>query len=184
MLPSGHLAAGYLTTKLALDSLSKFYPQANDPRFWAMGMVAAIIVDLDSFYAFFKIGSPIGSSKDINHRKFLSHAPLLHLGIGTLIFGAGRLLHYSDWELYGILYAVGMATHFLLDSFGLGLMWLWPFKNELYAFRRAGKDFETASETVFGYWRDFLKDYIRDFVFYLEAAVILSAILAKIFWKT
>ena len=141
-----------------------------------MGILASVLVDLDEFYAFHKIGRPIGENDKINHRKFISHAPLLHLGIGVLGFILSTIFGSIDFQIFAIMYVVGMWTHFFFDSFGYGIMWLWPFTDKLYAFRHRENRMKIRGSSVFGYWKRFLIVYSRDFVFYLEALVIILAI--------
>ena len=176
MLPSGHFAAGYLTSKLAIGSIVPIYAQANDARFWAVGILASVLVDLDEFYAIRKIGRPIGENDAVNHRKFITHAPFLHLIIGAVGFILATLFGSTDFQIFAIMYVVGMWTHFFFDSFRYGIMWIWPFTNKLYAFRYTGKRMDIQGKTVLGYWKRFAVVYSRDFVFYLEALVIIGAI--------
>jgi hypothetical protein len=175
MLPTGHFAAGYLTTKLALTTLLPAFPQALDTRFWVVGLVASVATDLDNFYFFAKIGSFLGGTKDQTHRDLPSHAPMLHLAISVVAFGLATILGSSDFQLYAIVYLTGTWTHFLFDSFALGLRWLWPFSKKLYAFRDAGKDLDIQETSFFPYWITFIKLYTRSFVFFIEVIVILSA---------
>lgn len=177
MLPSGHFAVGYLVTKFTISSLTGIFPQANDARFWVVGILAAAMIDFDEFYAFHKIGRPIASIKEINHRKFVTHAPLLHLTIGLIAFLIGLAAGWSDLQVYAILYTAGMCSHFLLDSFYYGIMWLWPFNSQIYAFRKHSIDFEIPAKGVFEYWKKFLTLFVKDFSFYLEVGIIILAFL-------
>jgi len=179
MLPSGHFAVGYLVTKFSISSLSGIFPQANEARFWVVGMLAAVLVDLDEFYSFYKIGRPIGTAKGINHRKFFTHAPLFHLFIGLVGFIVGLAGGWSDLQLFAILYVAGMWSHFFFDSFGYGIMWLWPFSRRIFAFHNNSIDFEIPAGSILEYWGKFLKLFVKDFVFYLEIAVITLALLIK-----
>lgn len=177
MLPSGHFAAGYLTTKFAIAKLLAFYPQADQARFWWVGILASVLVDLDDFYAFIKIGRPIAATKEVDHRKFISHAPLLHLGIAAAVFGIATLLGSNDWRLYSILYLVGVWTHFIFDSFGYGIMWLWPFDSKLFSLFNANKRLDVPDNLpVIAYWVRFLKEYLRYPPFILELLVISAAL--------
>jgi len=184
MLPTGHFAAGYLTSTFTLSSLINLYPAVNDPKFLALGLFASVAPDLDEFYAFYVAKGFWFKKKDkaIIHRNYLSHAPLLHLFVGLASFVVGLVANSSDLQLYAILYIVGTWTHFFFDSFFYGVKWLWPFSNNLYAFRKPGEDMaKIEASGFFSYWIGFLKLYVRDLVFYLEALVIVVAVSAYLY---
>jgi len=178
MLPTGHFAAGYLTTKLSIAALLPYYAQAGDSRFWVVGILASILTDLDDFYAFKKIGRMTSDNRKegrVTHRKFISHSPLLHLAIALVGFLTGLLFSSSDLQIYSTVYLVGTWTHFFFDSFAYGIMWLWPFNNRLYAFRNTEVDFDIPETEFWPFWTKFLKLYTRSLVFALEMMVIATA---------
>ena len=178
MLPPGHFAAGYLTASLAIHFLKQVYPQVTEFHFLAVALFFSVAPDLDDFYAFFKIGRPIAATKDIDHRKFLSHAPFIHLLIAAIGFIGAKLLGSSDWQLYSILYLIGTWTHFIFDSFGYGIMWLWPKSTKLYALFRPNKRLNISENLApFEYWIKFVEEYFKDPVFYIEISVILFSVL-------
>lgn len=175
MLPTGHFAAGYLTTRFAIASLIATFPQANDPKFWVIGLIASVIPDMDEFAVFYKVKRFTGDSKVV-HRKFISHAPLLHLAVGAAVFLISNIIGSQDWQLYSILYVVGTWTHFIFDSFGYGILWLWPFSKKIYSVRARERDFQINQRGFFEYWIEFLRLYFKDLVFYLEMVVIAVAL--------
>ena len=180
MLPTGHFAAGYLTSSFAISSLINLYPQANDPKFLTLALFASIAPDLDEFYAFYVAKGFWFKRKDkaVIHRNYLSHAPLLHFFLGAVVFVAGLIAGSRNLQLYAILYAVGTWTHFFFDSFRYGVKWLWPFSQKIYAFRKPGEEMpKIEAKGFFDYWIGFLKLYIRDLVFYMEVIVIVIALL-------
>lgn len=179
MLPPGHFAAGYLTTTFTISSLINLYPQAQDPKFLALGLFASLVPDLDEFYAFYKAGGFWFKKRTraVVHRNYLSHAPLFYLIISAVVFGAGLFFQSIDLQLYAILFMVGTWTHFFFDSFYYGMMWAWPVNRKIYAFRKAGVEMpKIRANGFFEYWTGFLKFYIHDLVFYMEAAIIVIAI--------
>jgi hypothetical protein len=176
MLPTGHFAAGYLTTKLAIAALLPYFPQADATRFWAMGLAMSVLPDLDEFLTFYRIRRFTGNS-DVNHRKFITHTPFFHLAIGASGFVFGKLTGNPDLSLFSILYVVGTWTHFLFDSFFYGIMWLWPWSKKHYAFRYAAVDFQLPDAPFLRYWLNFLLAYSKNYVFYLEVLVIGAAFL-------
>jgi hypothetical protein len=176
MLPTGHFAAGYLTTRLTIASLIATFPQGSEPKFWAIGLIASVLPDLDEFIVFYKVKRFTGDNKVV-HRKFISHAPLLHLAIGSVALLVSTVLGSQDWQLYSILYVVGTWTHFVFDSFGYGILWLWPFTNRLYSVRARERNFEISEKRFLQHWLQFLKKYSQDLVFYLEILVIVIALI-------
>ena len=176
MLPTGHFAAGYLTTRLTIASMIAIYPQAGDPKFWVVGLIASVLPDIDEFLVFYKVKRFTGDNKVI-HRKFVSHAPLLHLLIGAIAYLISSVSGSQDFQLYSILYVVGTWTHFLFDSFRYGILWLWPFSKEIYSLRAKERNFIVTNKSFFAYWFEFLRLYSKDLVFYLEIIVIVTALI-------
>lgn len=178
MLPSGHLAAGYLATKASSLILSGYFPQAAEPRFIIFGMLVSVLVDLDDLYAFFKIGRLVARTETFDHRKFITHTPFFHLIISLLLASGGIAFSSQALILISIYYFVGTYTHLILDSFGYGIRWLWPFGNKLYALARAGKDFDISPELpTFKYWAAYFKEYSKTPTCFLEFFLIVSAAL-------
>jgi len=173
MLPFGHFAGGYLAASATAAALSGAFPQASDPKFMWVAIAASVLVDLDDVVAFVKIGRLIARTKSVDHRKFFTHIPLIHFCVSLLAAAGGYVAGSADWQLFAIFYFVGILTHLFLDSFGYGVMWLWPCSLRLYAFTRAGKDFDIpTSLPVVEYWKTFVKEYQRTPVFYFEAILI------------
>lgn len=177
MLPSGHFAAGYLVSSSALSVLERWYPIANEPKYLIIGLVASVIVDLDEFIAFAKIGGWIGGDGKISHRKFISHAPLLHVAASVLAFASGIALHNQPLQLGALMYCIGVLSHFLLDSFAYGIMWLWPFTSRIYAFRLREKELGITTRKFWSYWTEFLRIYVRDPLSWAEAIITVAAII-------
>ncbi|MCL5435571.1 MAG: metal-dependent hydrolase [Patescibacteria group bacterium] len=179
MLPPGHIAAGYLTTRIAIAELLTFYPQAAASRFWAVGILASVVIDLDDLYAFIRIGRPIAATVEVDHRKFISHAPFLHLFIAACGFGLASVFKSGDWQLYSLLYLVGTWTHFFFDSFGYGIMWLWPFDRKLYSFFNVNKRLAVSEKLpVVSYWLRFFREYLRYPPVLIEISLLIIALMA------
>lgn len=175
----GHFAAAYLTTRLTISSLIDKFPQIDGYQFWAVGMLASLLVDLDELYAFHKANKPILGLKEYSHRRFITHAPFLHFGIGLLGFVLGLVFHQQNWQLYSVLYVVGTWTHFFFDSFSYGIMWLWPLNSKVYAFFHRLVEYEIHAKNVFDYYAKFLIRYLKDPVFIFEMMVVTFALLVK-----
>ena len=174
MLPPGHIAAGFLTAKVLLEVTHPALSQAQQNQLLLWGMLFGFAPDLDFFYAFFKTKSLlIVGEKDVTHRKFWSHAPILWLIAGLLIY----FLSGSEyWKLVGLLVWLGSWSHFALDSIEYGIMWLWPLDKKVYAFKNREVRLVIPEKNVFKHSWQFLKIYSTTVTFYLELIIILSAI--------
>ena len=176
MLPTGHVAAGYLTAKALLHfSHQQFTPSQQIELAW-WGMFFGFAPDLDVFYYFFKnktllvAGQP---SDGKSHRKFITHAPVLWAIPGLIVyfFATSPFVRYI-----GLLFWLGSWSHFILDTVEYGIMWLWPLSDRVYAIKgREEKGFIT-EQNFFKHSIQFLKFYSTKLSFYLEVAIILVAI--------
>ncbi len=176
MLPSGHFAAGYLLAKALIHySNADFSPvETHQLLFW--GAFFGFAPDLDTFYAFWKIKRWIVPREKVDHRKFITHAPLLWLAIGLLIY----FLSGDPFVKYlGLLVWLGPWSHFALDSTRHGIMWLWPFSKRLYALKESDRSWENNHTKFFRYWLNFLRYYITrsTLTFGVEVVIISTAVI-------
>lgn len=167
MLPPGHIAAGFLSAQAA----AIFIPGLNDPKYLLLSALFGFAPDLDFFIIFAKVKKFI-SSDAVNHRKFITHAPLLYL----LLFAVCYLLFPAQW-LLALTFLLGTWSHFLLDSVSSsGIAWLWPFSKNLYGFG-LDKKIIVINQTFFRHWIEFLQKYSRIFSFKAEMTLVLLALL-------
>lgn len=178
MLPTGHIAAGYLVARgvLALTHPALSSVQQNYLIWWTVFFGFA--PDLDMFAAFAQVQRFIVTGK-LNHRKFFSHAPILWLLLGVCIAFPAWLMHNLFWEYAGLLAWLGSWSHFALDSIQSGVMWLWPVKTQQFALKDAGLSSELPERRFVPYWISFLKFYATEATlsFVLEIVVLLAAII-------
>lgn len=179
MLPPGHIAAGYIVAK----TITKFVPFTLDlnqiSQLSWLGMLFAFIPDLDYFYAFLRIGKMRIDISQANHRRYITHAPLLWLAIGLIIF----FLAHSDFgKALGLVIWFCSWTHFVLDS-EWGVMWLWPFSKKFYPFKPEyyQKKYDLANQTppnenFFQFWIDMVRSYLTEKSSYLEITIIILAL--------
>jgi len=175
MLPTGHLAAGYLVgvgvAKLLLPDITQF--ELHFFGYW--GAFLGFAPDLDVFYAFFVQKSLLVAHKDTPiHRKYFFHAPILWLIVGMLIIYFAR--DYKFWVI-GYLVWLGSWSHFILDSVEYGIMWLWPFNTNVYALFNIKDNLRFEEKNFFWHSFKFLKEYTKKLSFYLEIFIILTAII-------
>lgn len=185
MLSPGHVAAGYLVaysflkiTKPIVDDLHLHY------LLW-WGIFWSFAPDLDLFFVFAKTRSLTPDDRQINHRHFYTHTPILWLltGLAIYFFSPGVYL-----KNFGLLLWLGSWSHFALDSFQHGIRWLWPLNSKLYAIRDRGLTLGSDQRAgFFKHWWRFLHHYTTRarLTFYMEIAVILAAsFLSYQVWQT
>ncbi len=169
MLPPGHIAAGFLTAKALLryNHRSLTIHQQSMLLFW--GALFGFSPDLDTFVSFAREKAFVVKNRQNNHRKFVSHAPILWLFAGLLIYFLAKTAYVKD---IGLLLWLASWSHFILDSIDYGIMWLWPFSKKVYALRNREVNFKIADKTFLGYWFEFLKYYSKTWTFYTEILIL------------
>jgi len=166
MLPPGHIAGGFLAAKLA----SVWIPELSGVKYLCLASLFGFIPDLDFFYAFAK-SHKLTIDEGINHRRFVTHAPLVYLVVFILWFWL-----FPTNRLIAITFILGTWSHFILDSVqGDGIPWLYPFRNKLYSLFRI-YEFDYSEPKFFKHWWSFTKQYLKFPVATLEIAIIITAI--------
>ena len=175
MLPPGHIAAGYLTAEVLLHTIHPALSQNQQTQLLWWGMFFGFAPDLDYFYVFFRQRAfTVKDSNKANHRKFLTHAPVLWLIAGLVIYFLSADVYYKT---LGLLLWLASWSHFILDSIEDGVMWLWPLSSKQYAFRFP-EDLVIKEDSFFRYWWKFLVSYSKQrLTFYLEIFIILTALI-------
>jgi membrane-bound metal-dependent hydrolase YbcI (DUF457 family) len=174
MLPPGHIAAGFLATDLFLKLNQPDLGPSQLRQMMAIGAMFAFAPDLDTFWSFFKERAFI--IKDVvrhNHRKFFTHAPLLWLVAGLLVYSFAQS---TFGKTLGLVIWVGSWSHFLIDSIEHGIMWLWPFSTKVFALKDQGKLSENNENSFFRYWWKNVRLYSSSISFYVEILLITASI--------
>jgi hypothetical protein len=175
MLPSGHVAAGFLTGVVLLKfSHTIFLPSEVNSLLW-LSVFFGFAPDIDVFFVFFKTSSLLvcGDEK-VNHRKYFTHAPILWLIAGLAVY------FLADSEFYkhvGLIIWLASWSHFILDSIEHGVMWLWPLSNKVFALKSTGQRHVISEKNFFKHTWEFLKFYTTRLSFYLEVLIILIALI-------
>ena len=173
MLPPGHIAGGFLVGKIAAGIASSL----NQSEFFAWSSFFGFFPDLDFFLVFFKSKRFVNSDESINHRKFLTHAPLLYL----VLFIAFYLL-FPAYQLYAWAFLLGTWSHFFIDTFSAdGIPWLYPFSNKLYNYPLDHKKITIAETGFLKHWSQFIREYTQIFSFKAEIFLIIIALIALIY---
>lgn len=180
MLPPGHAAAGFLLAHAAIQLSGVQYSQTYTNDLLLLGAFSGFAPDLDMFWAFAKAKGFSFGKKDVNHRGSVLHTPLFWIGLGLFV---GLAAPGTFGILAGFIIAIGALSHLFLDSFKMGIRWLWPFSNKYYAFLYAGEHEHYQSKTpgFFNFWIGFLKTYATEKAyrptFILEIIILASAVI-------
>lgn len=173
MLPPGHFAGAFLTAK----AVSQISPQLDNPYFLLLSTFFGTFPDFDFFYIFYKT-KKILASNDHEHRKFVTHSPLVYLVASVFIFVA---FPHISWIT--IAFLIGTLTHFILDSFTAeGIPWLWPFTDKNFAFAKKLIVYDINEQNFFKHWFGVIKTYYfrtRLAKFEMVLIIIASIILIK-----
>lgn len=181
MLPPGHIAAGFIVAKSLLAIANPGFDQSQTNTLLFLGTFFSFAPDLDMFYAFVKTRSFTVPGKQINHRAYLTHSPLLWLAVGLAIFfiSSDPLIKYT-----GLLIWLGSWSHFILDSLKVGVRWLYPFNTKFYALKSAGDQEDIPKKSFFAFWWYCLTQvYVKKFAstFVLEIIILITAVVI-FFW--
>jgi membrane-bound metal-dependent hydrolase YbcI (DUF457 family) len=176
MLPPGHIAAGYLVGRAVLYYGHPDITASQRNILLFLGCFFAFAPDFDFLYVFFKEKGFVIKKGDTNHRKLLSHAPVLWLIVGLVIYSFA-----SDdfWRYVGLFAWLCSWSHFLMDSIQHGVMWLWPFSTRSFALKDPDiKHPPLPSDNFISHWLLFLKFYAYKvrWTFYAEVLVLLAAL--------
>ena len=175
MLPTGHIAAGFLTAFGVIKILKPDLGPHQVNQLCMMGAFWGFAPDLDVFYSFAKQKSLLVSHSGTPiHRKFFFHAPMVWLILGLSIFLFGSSVYLKT---FGLIVWLASWSHFVLDSIEYGIMWLWPWKRKIYALWRAGEAWRIEEKNFFKHSFKFLYFYSKRISFYLEIVIILSALI-------
>lgn len=175
MLPTGHIAGGYLTAFLFIKILKPEIDSNQINHLLIVGAFWGFAPDLDVFYAFAKQQNLLVSHPTTPiHRKFFLHAPMFWLIVGLMIF----FISASTFgKLFGLILWFSSWSHFFLDSIEYGIMWLWPFNSKVYSLFNQEKKFRIEETNFLKHSFKFLYFYSKSITFYLEIFIIISALI-------
>ncbi len=168
------MASGYLAAKVLLKVVPYKLTALQQHRIVEFGMLAAVLPDIDMFYAFAKVrGITFNDGGKTNHRAFVTHAPIIWL-IGSAIWFA---LAPNPYQMtLAIMLLTGTWLHFILDSIDYGIMWLWPFSTKVFSVANNKWEFVSNEKNPLKFWWGFMKAYSTKPTFYVEIALIIIAL--------
>lgn len=176
MLLPGHLAAGYLTAKALLHFQGGALTASETNLLTVLGAVVGFVPDLD-LLPYFVHSRSFELKTSASHRDYPTHFPQLwllsglavaHFAHAPFLYAAGLIIWLASW------------SHFLGDSIGGRIAWLWPFTRKRFGifFWCREAYVKRKDETVRQYYaRLFTTVYAPHPVFLVELALIVSALL-------
>lgn len=171
MLPPGHAAGGYLTAKALLKFLPYKFTVRQVHQLIGWGIFFGVIPDIDIIYSF--LSDRTYQIEKVDHRRNITHAPVLWLIAGLIIYFSAASPFYKT---FGLLVWLGTWSHFLLDSFEFGgVMWLWPLNTKRFGLLPDKHEQADKGKNFLEYLKNFFKYYSKHLIFYLEIILIIYA---------
>ncbi len=129
MKPTGHLAGGYLATRLLLKQIN---PETDKRVLLTVGTLAGMLPDMDTLYHLARTRS-LEFGADFDHHRWITHTFPFYLIPGSLVYFYGYLYDKRWLRQLSLLATTGAITHLLQDGIGsgTGLMWAWPFSRRM-----------------------------------------------------
>jgi len=120
-----HAPASFLLTY----ALKKYWQKALKRKeiiyLYILAIVGGIFPDVDLIYYYL-------SSATFSHHEVFTHSVLFYLIICGIVYFFGYLKKNNFLRIAAILFFLGVISHFLADSLGAGIVWLWPFSKTLF----------------------------------------------------
>ena len=114
----GHLPAGYLASTAALARLG--VGAVARRRLMAAALVASVAPDLDLLFFY-------GVDRGVHHHAFVTHWPVLWVGLAASGALLGAVLGRRLWVLGALVVGAGGLLHLALDSIAGEVRWLAPW---------------------------------------------------------
>lgn len=152
-----HLPAGYLITRALLGKKNLSAKQYR--FFFALGLFAAVLPDLDLFY-FYLI-----DNRQHLHHSYWTHLPVFWATVGVICLLSAWLLKDAKLKTASLVFFPGILSHLVLDSVAGKMFWLYPFVNERYSI------FHITSRFDWWVW-----NYIFHWTFAFELMICLAAL--------
>jgi hypothetical protein len=182
MLAPGHIAAGYLTAKIALKIIKPDLNTGEIDNLLLWGAIFGAAPDLDLSYNTLhpakKTINLADCRDDQSHRKHFTHAPLIWLAAFLVILSIALAIKNVFSTSLAILLWFCSWTHFALDSLEDGIRWFWPFNKKFFRVKNIELLPENTSGGNLDQFFRFLKQYTKKFklTFYLEIVLVLAAL--------
>ncbi|MBT6401463.1 metal-dependent hydrolase [candidate division WWE3 bacterium] len=121
-----HAFAGAALTKLIKKTVSKKMFKKHQNIFYFVGIIAAILPDLDIISMLF--------DTSIRHRELLSHSLLPYVLISLIIWIISQIKESKPLALISVIFLVGTLSHLFFDYVAGGIALLAPFTDKIYGY--------------------------------------------------
>lgn len=121
----GHLPAGYIFSKLLAKKLAG--TAVNVRHIVFVGIVGAVIADLDMFYFH------LVDNRQHHHHTYWPHYPIVWAGLLAASFIWYRVASEKSNAILAVVFSVAGFIHLLLDSIVGDVWWFAPFVDKSYA---------------------------------------------------
>lgn len=174
MILPGHIAGGYLAATAVLALSHAPLSSAEATALLTIGTLAGEAPDIDILFFFLHHRYSRNASKRTNHRSFFTHLPAFWLLLSLAIAAAGWFAGSVFTELLGWMILAGSWTHFFLDSFEYGIVWLWPFSDRRFAMRQIEEPHVEAPQGTVAYYVEHVgKIWNKRITFVLEVILVI-----------
>lgn len=125
-----HFPAGYLCTRVLLQSRRDRIPASDYRIYFCAGLLGSVLPDVDILYYYLRYY--IAGQWYPGHHAYWSHTPFYWLIIFTVLIVSS--LAFKRQRFLFALYIGGMnlLLHFWLDSFAGRIKWLYPISNKAF----------------------------------------------------
>lgn len=183
MVLPGHIAGGYLATKIILALSQVSFSPTQTVILLTIGALIGEGPDIDLIY-FYLENRRLRNRGTDNHRDYITHAPLFWLISSTIIFIAGTIAGSIFVSFIGLVILVGSWSHFILDSIEGGISWFRPFSKKKFCLRQTQeRKFSGQKGTISHYWKIICDYYFNSWTFYAEIMIVIIAIVVFISFR-
>jgi membrane-bound metal-dependent hydrolase YbcI (DUF457 family) len=173
MITPGHIASGYLATKVFLIISHSGLDSSQIRSLELCGALFTATPDIDLIFPFIKLKT-IKFNTKLSHRRVFTHTPLFYLLISALLYTLANSLYL---KYLVIIFFLSAIVHFLGDSIEYGIMWLWPFTKKQYALRTIPDEDKFLEEKPGTFYFKLFKEvYMKNFTFLAEIIFICTAL--------
>ena len=176
MVLPGHLAAGYLVTKLFISAFEPTLTGSETITLYIVGILAGILPDIDIAYHIIQYLNKSHRIKN-SHREYITHTPIFWLIISVVLTAVGYLINLDLIKYLGCVILLGTWSHLVLDSLESGVMWLWPVSHYRFALKHSLNNQNPKNAGSIKYYLDLLGHlYDNRQTFYAEILITLIAL--------
>lgn len=120
-----HAPASFLLCYFFKKHWQKNFSRRNISWLFFLSLFGGIFPDIDLIYYYL-------SSASFSHHEIFTHSLLFYIIICGTVFFIGWLLKKRIVCYSSVIFFASILTHFIVDSIGGGIVWLYPFSKSLF----------------------------------------------------